>query len=113
MPIAAALGLVVQGRERPLDTLGRRLAGRNMLIVVDNFEQVLGAAPVVADLLQRAPQLHLLVTSRVVLRVRGEQEWRVALAALPPPCAAPAALAEAPAVRLFVERVRDVVPGSS
>ena len=97
--VAAALGLVVQGRERPLDALGRRLAGRNMLIVVDNFEQVLEAAPMLADLLQRAPELHLLVTSRVVLRVRGEQEWPVA------------PLAEAPAVRLFVERVRDVQPG--
>jgi predicted ATPase len=97
--VAAALGLVVQGRERPLDALGRRLAGRNMLIVVDNFEQVLEAAPMLADLLQRAPELHLLVTSRVVLRVRGEQEWPVA------------PLAEAPAVRLFVERVHDVQPG--
>ena len=85
--VAAALGLVVQGRERPLDALGRRLAGRNMLLVVDNFEQVLEAAPVLADLLQRAPELHLLVTSRVVLRVRGEQEWPVA--PLPGPRRAP------------------------
>src|ERR1700748_3928923 len=66
--IAAALGLVVQGRERPLDALGRRLAGRNMLIVVDNFEQVLEAAPMLADLLQQAPELHMLVTRRGVLR---------------------------------------------
>jgi predicted ATPase len=76
--IAAALGLVVQGRERPLDTLQRRLADRKMLITVDDFEQVLEAAPMLADLLQRAPELHLLVTSRAVLRVRGEQEWMVA-----------------------------------
>jgi predicted ATPase len=75
--IASALGLVVQGRERPLDTLERVMADRDMLIVVDNFEQVLEAAPVLADLAERAPQLHLLVTSRVVLRVRGDQEWRV------------------------------------
>jgi predicted ATPase len=109
--IASALGLVVQGRERPLDTLERRLADRDMLIVVDNFEQVLEAAPVLADLAERAPQLHLLVTSRVVLRVRGEQEWRVEPLRAPPAGATPAALAEAPAVRLFVERVRDVQPG--
>jgi predicted ATPase len=109
--IAAALGLVVQGREQPLDTLARRLAGRNMLIVVDNFEQVLEAAPMLADLLQRAPELHLLVTSRVVLRVRGEQEWMVAPLRCPAAGAAPAELAEAPAVRLLVERVRDVQPG--
>jgi predicted ATPase len=108
--IASALGLVVQGRERPLDALGRRLADRDMLIVVDNFEQVLEAAPVLADLLQRAAQLHLLVTSRVVLRVRGEQEWRVEPLGAPAADATAAALAEAPAARLFVQRVRDVQP---
>src|SRR5215467_2529647 len=109
--IASALGLVGQGRERPLDTLQRRLARRNMLLVLDNFEQVLGAAPAVADLLQRAPGLRVLVTSRVVLRLRGEQEWRVDPLGVPPPESTPAALAEAPAVRLFVDRARGVQPG--
>src|SRR6185312_11306240 len=92
--IASALGLVGQGRERPLDTVKRGLAGRDMLIVLDNFEQVLGAAPVVADLLQSAPGLRVLVTSRVVLRVRGEQEWRVDPLGVPPPGIALEALAE-------------------
>ena len=109
--IAAALGFVGQGREQPIDTLGPRLAGRQMLIVLDNLEQVLDAAPVVADLLQRAPRLHLLVTSRTVLRLRGEQEWRVDSLGLLPASAGLAALAEAPAVRLFLDRVRDVRPG--
>jgi predicted ATPase len=109
--ITSALGFVGQGRERPSDTLVRRLAGRDMLIVLDNFEQVVAAAPVVADLLQRAPRLHLLVTSRALLRVRGEQEWRVSPLGLVPAGADRAALAQAPAVRLFLERVRDVQPG--
>jgi len=109
--IASALGLVGQGREQPLDTLQRRLARRRMLLVLDNFEQVLGAAPKVADLLQRAPGLRVLVTSRVVLRVRGEQEWRVDPLGVPRPESTLAVLAEAPAVRLFVDRARDVQPG--
>ncbi|WP_144127898.1 DUF4062 domain-containing protein [Catellatospora sichuanensis] len=109
--IALALDLVVQGRERPLDTLHRRLSDRDMLIVLDNFEQVLDAAPVVADLLQRAPHLRVLVTSRVVLRVRGEQDWRVDPLEVPPATAPVEELAQAPALRLFVERVRDVQPG--
>jgi predicted ATPase len=109
--IASALGFVGQGQERPLDQLGRRLAGRATLLVLDNFEQVLDAAPVVAQLLQRAPLLHVLVTSRVVLSLRGEQEWRVDPLGLLPPGTSAAALAEAPAVRLFVDRVRDVRPG--
>ena len=74
-----------------------------MLIALDNFEQVLGVAPLVADLLQRVPGLRVLVTSRVVLRVRGEQEWRVEPLGVPP--------AGHPAVRLFVDRVRAVQPG--
>jgi predicted ATPase len=119
--IASALGLVVQGREQPADTLRRRLGRRRMLIVLDNFEQVLSAAPMVADLLERAPGLHVLVTSRVVLRVRGGQEWRVEpLPVRPdddggtfdaPPADGAAVLAKIPAVRLFVDRVRDVRPG--
>jgi predicted ATPase len=108
--IVAALGLRVQGQERPLDTLARRLAERHMLIVLDNFEQVLRAAPAVADLAQRAPQLHLLVTSRVVLRVRGGQEWQVGPLGVAPEGSPLAQLAEAPAMRLFVERVRDTQP---
>jgi predicted ATPase len=110
--IASALDLVGQGRERPLETLERGLASRNMLIALDNFEQVLPAAPLVADLLQLAPGLRVLVTSRVVLRVRGEQEWRVEPLGVPPPGSAPlAALSDNPAVRLFVDRVRAVQPG--
>jgi predicted ATPase len=109
--IASALGLVGQGRERPLDTVERVLTGRDMLLVLDNFEQVLGAAPAVADLLQRAPGLVVLVTSRVVLRVRGEQEWRVDPLGVPPPGCTLAELSATPAVRLFVDRVRDVQPG--
>ena len=109
--IVSALDLVVQGREHSLDALRRRLSDRKMLIVLDNFEQVLDAAPLIVDLLQRAPHLHVLVTSRVALRVRGEQEWRVDALEVPPANGDPAKLAQAPALRLFVERVRDVQPG--
>ena len=106
--IASALGFATQGREEPGESLGRHLAGQHMLVVLDGFEQLLGAAPLVADLLQRAPRLHLLVTSRVVLRVRGEREWRVEPLALAP---ATAGAGEAPAVRLLADRIRDARPG--
>jgi predicted ATPase/DNA-binding SARP family transcriptional activator len=109
--ITSALGLVVQSRERPLDTLARCLAGREMLLVLDNFEQVLGAAPVLAELAERAPGLHLLVTSRVAVRVRGGQEYRLGPLGVAPAGGTRAQLAESPAVRLFAERVRDVQPG--
>ena len=109
--IASALGFVGQGTETPVETLQRRLADRHMLLVIDNFEQVLAAAPVVGQLLERSPGLHVLVTSRVVLRLRGEREWRVEPLRLHPDGSSLAALASTPAVQMFLERVRDVRPG--
>ena len=82
------------------------------LLVLDNFEQVLDAAPLVADLLTSVATLRVLVTSRAPLRVRGEREYAVGPLALDVDADAtsPADLARSPAVRLFVERVRDVQP---
>src|SRR5262245_21531350 len=80
------------------------------LMVLDNFEHVLEAAPLAADIVSSVPSLQVLATSRAPLRVRGEREYPVGPLALEPDCDAlsPADLARAPAVRLFVERVRDV-----
>jgi predicted ATPase len=85
-------------------------ADQPTLLVLDNFEHLLDAAPVVADLLTSVPSLRLLVTSRAPLHVRGEREYVVGPLALQAAADAtsPADLARVPAVRLFVERVRDV-----
>jgi predicted ATPase/DNA-binding XRE family transcriptional regulator len=82
------------------------------LLVLDNFEQVLDATPLVAALLASAAPLRCLATSRAPLRVRGEREYAVGPLALEAGSDAmsPAELARSPAVRLFVERVRDVLP---
>ena len=87
-------------------------ADHQTLLVLDNFEQVLDAAPLVADLLASVASLRVLVTSRAPLRVRGEREYAVGPLALAAGADAtsPADLARSPAVRLFVERVRDVQP---
>ncbi len=110
--IAEGFGLVdVTARELP-----RRAqvacGNRSTLLVLDNFEQVLEATRPVADLLTSVPLLRLLVTSRAPLRVRGEREYVVGPLDLEAASDAmsPADLARAPAVRLFVERVRDVQP---
>jgi len=83
---------------------------RPTLLVLDNFEQVLDAAPLVADLLTSVASLRVLATSRAPLRLRGEREYAVGPLALGSDvdAASPADLARVPAVRLFVERVRDV-----
>jgi predicted ATPase len=80
------------------------------LLVLDNFEHVLDTVPLVADLLTSVPSLRVLVTSRAPLRLRGEQLHAVEPLDLQPGAEtmAPADLALAPAVRLFLERVRDV-----
>jgi predicted ATPase/DNA-binding XRE family transcriptional regulator len=82
------------------------LAGRDALLVLDNFEHVLPAATLVVALLERCPWLRLLVTSRVPLRVRGEQVLPVPPLGLPErgrPLAASEAV-QAPAVALFVQQ---------
>jgi len=85
---------------------------RPTLLVLDDFDYVLDAAPLVADLLTSVPLLRLLVTSRAPLRVRGEREYAVGPLALEvdEDAMSPADLARSPALQLFVERVRDVQP---
>jgi predicted ATPase/DNA-binding XRE family transcriptional regulator len=85
-------------------------ADQPTLLVLDNFEHLLDAAPLAADLLTSVLSLRLLVTSRAPLRVRGEREYVVGPLALQAASDAtsPADLARVPAVRLFLERVRDV-----
>ena len=81
------------------------------LLVLDNFEQVLAAAPLAAELLASVGSLRLLVTSRAALRVRGEREFPIGPLELASAQSMPAAdLARVAAVRLFLERVRDVRP---
>jgi predicted ATPase/DNA-binding XRE family transcriptional regulator len=108
--IAEALGLSdITPRELPQRA---RLAcvDRPVLLVLDNFEHVLDAAPLVADLLTTVESLRLLTTSRAALRLRGEREYAVRPLAWETPSEMTADRARAPAVRLFVERARDVQP---
>ncbi|HXG26054.1 MAG TPA: adenylate/guanylate cyclase domain-containing protein [Candidatus Binatia bacterium] len=82
--IAGAIGLAETG-SRTADTMLREwLAGKQVLLVLDNFEQVLDAGPIVADLLRDAQGLTVLVTSRAPLRVSGEQEYPVPGLPTPP-----------------------------
>jgi predicted ATPase/DNA-binding XRE family transcriptional regulator len=90
----------------------RAACDRPTLLVLDNFEQLLDAASLVAELLASVKVLRVLVTSRAPLRVRGEREYAVGPLGLEAGAEgmSPADLARCPAVRLFVERVRDVRP---
>ena len=112
--VAAAISETLGGVDATALDLSKRVRaacdGTPTLLVLDNFEQVLDAAPLVADLLAAVAALRVLVTSRAPLRLRGEREYAVGPLALERDTASPADLARSPAVRLFVERVRDVQP---
>jgi predicted ATPase/class 3 adenylate cyclase/Tfp pilus assembly protein PilF len=112
--VAQTLG-VKEGAGQPLiDTLKAYLKEKRMLLVLDNFEQVSDAAPQVAQLLAGCPNLKVLVTSRVSLRVRSEHEYAVPPLGLPPAGARGAMhlpfeqLTQYEAVRLFIERAQAV-----
>lgn len=93
--------------------LSAALAGKHLLLVLDNFEHVLPAAPWLGELLAAVPGLTALVTSRERLHLRAERELPVPPLALPGPeeAADPGRLAGTPAVALLVERVRGFDPG--
>jgi predicted ATPase len=85
--VPSAIGQVLGVREgggRPiLESVKAYLSGRSLLLVLDNFEQIVAAASVVADLLASSPGLKALVSSREPLQVRGEREYAVSPLALP------------------------------
>jgi len=115
--IAHAIGVRDPGGQPVIEVLAAYLADRDYLLVLDNFEQVVGAAPLVADLLAACPRLIVLVTSRAALRVRAEHEYTVAPLAVP--AAVPASTAQVStqdwldyaAVDLFARRARAAKPG--
>lgn len=108
--IAATLELRQAGGQRLAMALPTYLQPKRILLLLDNFEQVVAAAPLLADLLKDAPHVRLLVTSRAVLHLSGEYEYPVPPLALPDVHAlAPLdQIGAYPAVRLFEERARAI-----
>jgi predicted ATPase/class 3 adenylate cyclase len=113
MAIADGFGLVDAGSARPpLERVIDHVRRRELLLVLDNFEQILDAAGAVRELLGSAPRIKVLVTSRAVLHVSGEREFPVPPLRLPDPRNLPD-LGQWPqyeAVALFLERARAVKP---
>src|SRR6266487_2461547 len=110
--VARGLGVSQTGDDSLEERLLAYLRPRQVLLVLDNAEQLVSAAPLAAQALELAPRLKLLVTSREPLRVRDEQIVPVPPLALPDPAHIPdiAHLVQVPAVALFVERAREVKP---
>jgi predicted ATPase/DNA-binding SARP family transcriptional activator len=110
--IASTLGLEAGAGDDPLKIASRFLHRRRLLLVLDNFEHLEDAWPVVLDMLTAAPELRILTTSRRRLGLRPEYEFELAplkLPSLEPPLP-PRQLREVPAVKLLVNRGRSVRP---
>jgi predicted ATPase/DNA-binding SARP family transcriptional activator len=103
--IAQAVGVTPLEGETFEGAVRRFLAAKEGLLVLDNFEHLLPAAPLISDLLATAPALAVIATSREALRLQSEQRYAVAPLELPAE-ADPRAVAQAAAGELFVERAR-------
>lgn len=110
--IAKSVGLHEEGFGGLEPSLEGFLRDKRLLLVLDNFEHLREAVGTVAALLRAAPHLNVLVTSRVALRMSGEEEYPVPPLELPPlvPLPSVASLGANPAVALFVARARAVRP---
>jgi len=110
--VAGVLGVVESGSATLADDLRAHLAARRALLLLDNFEHLVEAAPLVTELLASAPGLKALVTSRSLLRLSGEHVYPVSPLALPEPVEwdDAEALAQNEAVALFVARARAARP---
>ena len=110
--ISRALNLPDRGGRSAMDRLVDHIGEKRMVLVLDNMEQVVGAAASLAHLLGACPMLTILASSRSTLRVSGEQEYPVPPLALPDPANLPtlSQLSQYEAVALFIERARSVKP---
>jgi predicted ATPase len=110
--IAQAAGVREAGNQSTQESMKDYLGGLDqpMLLVLDNFEHLVSAAPVISDLLSVGPQLKIVVTSQSPLHVYGEHEFPVPPLALPDPKSLGPlhVLSRLPAIALFVERARAV-----
>ena len=110
--IASTLGLREERGRSPLECLKEEIDQNRVLLLLDNFEQVLDAAVQVSELLVACSQLKIMVTSRAVLRVRAEREFAVPTLRLPDSAQMPdlEALMQYEAIVLFLQRTQAVAP---
>lgn len=112
--IASALRLSDRSQRDPVARLVAHLADKELVLLIDNFEHVIGAAPILSQLLRKLPDLRMLVTSRERLRIEHEEVHPVGPLAFPGLEVARSGhedLSAWPAVELFLARFRQAVPG--
>jgi predicted ATPase len=101
---------VREGGRPLLDNIKDYLRDKNLLLVLDNFEQLIAVAPVVANLLAAAPQLKIITSSRIALKIQSEREYPVPPLEMPQRESTLEELAGYESIKLFVERARAAQP---
>jgi predicted ATPase/DNA-binding CsgD family transcriptional regulator len=107
--IEQTLGVIESPNRLLLDSLKESLRDRQVLLLLDNFEQIISAAPLLSELLSACAGLRMLVTSREALRLRGEQEFPLSPLALPNQSSVELLL-QYPGIALFVQRALAIQP---
>lgn len=112
LPVVDALGVVLSGHDTPENQLLQYLQDKNLLLLLDNFEHVIDGVGILTRIIQHAPEIKLLVTSREALSL--PEEWLYPVEGLPIPLSHQTDDVESiTAVELFVERARQVYPNFS
>jgi predicted ATPase/DNA-binding XRE family transcriptional regulator len=110
--LARTFNLVETSRQAPLQRVKDFLADKRLLLLLDNLEQVVTVAPILADLLASCPWIQILATSRVSLHIRAERQHRVLPLQIPPldPHLDLASLLQYPSIALFLDRAQAIDP---
>jgi predicted ATPase/DNA-binding XRE family transcriptional regulator len=109
--LAKMLGIHEADPNSSMIAVQNALRDKHMLILMDNFEQVIQSAPQIAALLARSPRIKMLVTSREALRISAEQEFPLAPLSVPQISARMDDMLAAPIIQLFIQRAQAVQPG--
>jgi len=107
--VAHTLGVIESPNRLLLDSLKEFLRDRQVLLLLDNFEQIISAAPLLTELLEACVKLRMLVTSREALRLRGEHEFPLAPLTLPDQSSVEIVLHYS-CIALFAQRAQDSQP---
>ncbi len=110
--IAQGLGMQESGPQSIIEQMQSALRDTSFLLILDNFEQIIAAAPLIEELLLACPGLKVLATSRTVLHLRAENEYLITPLETPDPSQIdePESLMQYPAIALFVQRAQSIMP---
>jgi predicted ATPase/transcriptional regulator with XRE-family HTH domain len=108
--IARTLQVRESGRRHLVELIRQALQGKSVLLIIDGFEHLLSATSQILEVLTTCSSLKILLTSQIVLRLRGEYQYEVPPLSTPDPTYSEEELLQSPSVTLFLQRAQEVLP---